>query len=634
MEKSSQATFKPVSFTDVTINDSFWKNKLTINRKQTIPYQYEQCKVTGRIDAFSLDWEPGMEPKPHVFWDSDVAKWIEAASYSLATHPDPALDDLLDEVIELIVSAQQPDGYLNVYFTIVEPEKRWTDLRDAHELYCAGHLIEAGVAHYQATNKRTLFDAICRYADYIDTVFGPEENKLKGYPGHQELELALVKLYRVTKNEKYLKLSQFFIEERGKQPHYFDQEQEKAKGIFDPFMSSLPDANAYNQSHVPVREQSRVVGHAVRALYMYAAMADLAGELGDESLLESCERLWKNLHLKNMYITGGIGSTRENEGFTHDYDLPNETAYAETCASIAVIFWNHRLLQIDCDGKYADEIERVLYNGVLGGISLDGKKFFYDNPLSSLGNVHRQEWFGCACCPPNIARLLASLGEYIYSQSEDEIVTHLYIQGSGNFNVKGQEVVLHQQTNYPWEGQNKLEVNLSEPQTFGLKLRIPGWCREATLEINGEQINIENQLDKGYVTITRKWSDADTIILNFPMPVERYYAHPNIKQNVNRVALQRGPILYCVESTDNIEKLELLALPKDIAFQATYDDRLLDGVVKIEGEALVIEDDSWGESLYEPNKPAMKQTAFTAVPYYAWDNREPGQMRVWIPEEC
>ncbi|MBM7587353.1 DUF1680 family protein [Bacillus pakistanensis] len=338
MNVLQQKKLKPLSFTNVVIDDAFWSPRIQVNREQTIPHQYVQCKETGRIDAFNLTWKHGMDYEPHIFWDSDVAKWIEAASYSLATHPDPELEKLVDDVISLIASAQHPDGYLNIYFTVVKPGERWTDLRDAHELYCAGHLIEAGVAHFEATKKRTLLDVVLRYADHIDSVFGIEEGKKRGYCGHQEIELALVKLYRVTGVKRYLELSQYFIDERGREPHYFILEKEVKTGFFHDFMNHLDNLKEYNQSHKPVREQSKVVGHSVRAMYMYSAMADLAGEIGDESLLKACERLWGHLHTKNMFITGGIGSTGKNEGFTYDYDLPNETSYAETCAAIGLVF--------------------------------------------------------------------------------------------------------------------------------------------------------------------------------------------------------------------------------------------------------------------------------------------------------
>jgi len=630
VKTKNSTLMKAIPFTNVKIEDQFWAPKLEINRTKTIPYEFKQCKETGRIDAFKLDWKPGIEPMPHYFWDSDVAKWIEAASYSLATNPDPELDALLDSVLELIASAQQPDGYLNVYFTVVEPERRWKDLRDAHELYCAGHLMEAGVAHFQATGKRNFLDVVCRYADYIDRVFGAEEGKLKGYPGHQEIELALVKLYRVTGEERYLRLSQFFIDERGKQPHYFELEKKESKGAAEDFMNTHKDKNAYNQSHLPVREQSKVVGHAVRALYMYCAMADLAGELNDPTLLEACERLWDNLHNKNMYITGGIGSTRNNEGFTFDYDLPNETAYAETCASVAVVFWNHRLLQLNCDGKYADSMERALYNGVLSGISLDGEKFFYANPLASLGDTHRSDWFGCACCPPNIARLLASLGEYIYSFTQNEVITHLYVKGSAEFEIDNTAVTLKQDTNYPWDGTVNINFEVERPVSFGLKLRIPGWCREARLYVNGEQQEI--QVNKGYVRIEKEWSNEDQVELFLSMPADRFYSNPNVRQNVNHVALQRGPLVYCLESVDNTENLNRIVLPKENEMEWVFDEQQLGGVVTLSGEAYLLNNEEWEGKLYNNAKPQQTPITITAVPYYAWDNREEGQMLVWINE--
>ena len=633
MNLLQQKMLKPVSFTNVVIDDAFWSPRIKVNREHTIPHQYQQSKETGRIEAFKLKWKPGMKDEPHIFWDSDVAKWLEAESYSLATHPDPELDRLVDEVITLIASAQQPDGYLNIYFTVVKPGERWTDLRDAHELYCAGHLIEAGVAHYEATKKRTLLDIVCRYADHIDSVFGLEEGKKRGYCGHQEIELALVKLYRKTDEKRYLKLSQYFIDERGQEPHYFTQEKVEGKGFFDEFIKHLDNIKEYNQSHKPVREQSKVVGHSVRAMYMYTAMADLAGEFGDESLLKACERLWNHLHTKNMFITGGIGSTGKNEGFTYDYDLPNETSYAETCAAIGLVYWNQRMLQLECDGKYADAMERALYNGVISGVSLDGKKFFYANPLASIGDRHRKEWFGCACCPPNLARLLASLGGYVYSQTTDDLVVHLYVQGEAKFDLHGQQIIFKQKTEYPWNGSISIKINLDKPDVFGVKLRIPDWCKRAKLKVNNEEIKITGKLEKGYVRIERKWKNNDSIELELYMPIERMYSHPNVRQNANHVAIQRGPIVYCLESIDNVDSLHKLSLTKEGILTSIYDETLLGGVVKIVGDAELADDLIWEDKLYTTDKPKNKPFQITAIPYYAWDNRESGQMRVWIQEE-
>ncbi len=457
---------------------------------------FNMCKESGRIDAYRLQWKPGMAKAPHQFWDSDVAKWIEAASYSLAVFPSPALDTLLDRVIALIASAQQRDGYLNPHYTVVEPDKRWTNLRHGHELYCAGHMIEAGVAHFQATGKSTLLNVVLQYADYIDTVFGTERGKRRGYCGHEEIELALIKLYRLTGNTRYLRLSQYFIEERGQSPCYFDTEE-------------APDhhrlGREYHQAHLPVREQTEVVGHAVRAMYLYSAMADLAYETQDETLLSACKHLWNHLQSKRMFITGGIGSSMYNEGFSSDYDLPNETAYAETCAGIGLVLWSHRMLQLECDAQYADVMERTLYNGVLSSVSQDGTTFFYVNPLASSGNIARQEWFDCACCPTNITRLLASLGQYIYAQNEQEVAVHLYVQSTVQLHIHGQQVTLRQETRYPWDEHVKLTLELEQPTSFAIRLRIPGWCSEPTLFVNNEPVDITAMSENGYVRLERTW---------------------------------------------------------------------------------------------------------------------------------
>lgn len=626
---------QPVEFSRVVIDDPFWSPRIEVNRERTIPHEYQQCKETGRIDAFRLDWKPGKEPKPHYFWDSDVAKWVEAASYTLATHPDPQLEALLDEVVELIAQAQQPDGYLNVYFTTVAPDKRWHNLGMWHELYCAGHLIEAAVAHYQATGKRRLLDVACRYADYIDSVFGPEPGKRDGCPGHQEIELALVRLYRLTGNERYLKLARFFLDQRGQKPSFFERELERLSpedgatnrrffivdGRFD---------SSYSQDHLPVREQNEVVGHAVRAMYMYCGMADVGVETGDESLIQACRRLWDNLTLRRMYITGGIGSTRANEGFTGDYDLPNDTAYAETCAAVGLVFWAHRMLQIDKDAKYTDVLERALYNGVISGISLDGQRFFYENPLESRGDHHRQEWFGCACCPPNIARLLASLGGYIYSQSENSAYVHLFISSSTSLSLESTELELKQTTEYPWKEDVEIDVNPAKPAVFDVYIRIPGWCRAPQVRVNGERHNLETSLVKGYVRIRREWRAGDQIHLHFPMPVETVEAHPAVRYNAGCVALQRGPIVYAIEQVDHGIPLHTVVLPRETQFRTKLNPDLLGGVVTIHADAYAIDASDWDGALYRFAPSRLRPIELTAIPYYAWDHREPGEMRVWI----
>jgi DUF1680 family protein len=629
-------TWQPVPVAAVAIDDAFWSSRLEINRERTIPFQYAQCKETGRIDALRLEWKPGAAPVPHIFWDSDVAKWIEAASYSLATHPDADLDAQVDEVIALLAAAQQPDGYLNTYFTVVKPGERWTDLRDAHELYCAGHLIEAGVAHFQATGKRSLLDVVCRYADHIDTVFGRDAGQKRGYCGHEEIELALIKLYRVTGETRYLRLAKYFIDERGRQPYYFDLEAASrgTPGYHEDHRShgSLRASREYNQAHLPVREQHEVVGHAVRAMYLYSAMADLAGETGDESLRVACRRLWDHLCAKRLYVTGGNGSAAQNEGFTADYDLPNESAYAETCAAIGLVFWAHRMAQLEGDGRYADVLERALYNGVLSGVSLDGTRFFYENPLASRGDVTRKEWFGVACCPPNVARLLASLGQYIYSIDESGVAVHLYIQGSAQVTLQGQPVTLRQETGYPWDGKVKLRVSPSQPAEFTVCLRLPGWCRDATLLVNGEQVNLGEHVSKGYARITRTWAHGDVVELDLPMPVQRVYAHPRVSADAGCVALQRGPLIYCLEEVDNPAALHRVSIDPEASIAAHRDAALLGGIVTLRGDGYVDDETGWDGMLYRHAAPTQTPASLTAIPYHMWDNRQSGQMRVWIRE--
>ncbi|MBE0698174.1 MAG: glycoside hydrolase family 127 protein, partial [Anaerolineaceae bacterium] len=434
---TTKRQLKPVPFTQVRFDDAFWAPRIETNRKVTLRHIYKKLQETGRISAFDLNFEREVpSPVVLIFGDSDPAKWIEAASYSLATHPDPELEEMVNQVTEKIISAQQPDGYLNTHFTHIQPEMRWKNLRDWHEMYCAGHMIEGAVAHFQATGQRRFLDALCRYADHIDNTFGPEEGKQRGYPGHPELELALVRLYHATGNQRYLDLASYMVEERGQvtpeHPHYFDVEA-IARGE-DP-RRFWARSYEYNQSHAPIREQEKVVGHAVRATYLFSAVADLADEKDDASLLEACNRLWDNLTNRRMYLTGGIGPSQQNEGFTSDYDLPDETAYAETCATIALVMWNLRLLQFAGERRFADVLERGLFNGLISGISLAGDRYLYENPLSTNGTRHRQEWFLCPCCPPNLSRTVASVGKFLYSTSAGAIWTHLFAGSTAQMDV-------------------------------------------------------------------------------------------------------------------------------------------------------------------------------------------------------
>jgi len=616
---------RSLSLPDVRIKDAFWAPRLETNRRKTIPHEYEQCKKTGRIDALRLKWKPAHGNPPHIFWDSDIAKWLEAASYCLAARRNARLEKLVDGVVELLARAQQPDGYLNGHFTVVQPEKRWTNLRDRHELYCAGHLMEAAVAHYQATGKRALLDVMCRYADHINSVFGPR--KKRGYPGHEEIELALVKLFRATGRKRYLKLSKFFIDERGKQPHYYDKEA-KARG--EEPAAYWPRSYDYCQAHLPVREQTEAVGHSVRAMYLYSGMADVAAETGDESLLAACRRLWQSAALRRMYITGGVGSAHDGERFTGDYHLPNETAYAETCAAIGLVFFAHRMLQIEADARYADVMERALYNGVLSGVSLDGKKFFYVNPLASPGAHHRQEWFGCACCPPNLARLLASLGLYIYSAAERAAYVHLYVGGRARAELAGQRVTIAQETSYPWDGDVKMAIGLKEPTAFALMLRIPGWCGKHRIKVNGRPAAAP--VAKGYARIRRQWSNGDRVELSLAMPVERIVAHPGVAEDAGRVALQRGPIVYCLEQCDHAADVRSIALPERAKLKARWDKKLLGGTMVIEGTGVAPSTSGWKDKLYRPARATKtKAVRIEAIPSCLWDNRAPGAMTVWLP---
>lgn len=627
----------------------FWGKRLVQVRETVLPYQWKALNdgVPGAPKSHAMEnlrIAAGLsrgEFYGWVFQDSDVAKWLEAASYCLEVQPDANLKALVDEVTEVIAKAQQPDGYINSYFTIKEPRMRWRNLRDNHELYCAGHLIEAGVAHYLATGERRLLDVVCRLADHIHTIFGPESGKRRGYCGHPEIELALVKLYEVTKDIRYLNLSKFFVDERGKKPLYFELEAQE-RGEENPrWPFWTPE---YCQAHLPVRAQKEAVGHAVRAMYLYSAMADLARLTHDGELLQACRALWDNVINRRMYITGGVGSDVHGEAFTFDYDLPNDRAYAETCASIGLVFWAYRMFLLDPDCQYIDVLERALYNGVLSGISLDGTKYFYTNPLEvwpkacqkryDLRHVlyQRQPWFDCACCPPNIARLLASIARYIYAYSEEAIYVNLFAASEATFPMPGGSVTLIQETEYPWDGAISIVVRVKEPLFFTLAVRVPGWCRDPAVRLNGEELDLKSMVKKGYVRIQRQWRDGDTLQLTFPMTIERVRAHPEVRACAGKVAVMRGPLVYCLEEVDNGPNLVQILLPKDVELAVAGIDPALDGAVVLEGPALRINDLGWGDALYSWGKISLKPTRIRLIPYYAWANRAAGEMTVWIRE--
>ena len=626
----------PVAFTEVELTDRLWAPRQRAVRERTVPFLYGQMAKIGTIEALDVTKPPGPLAFPYrknntstsvMYWDSDIAKWIETASYTLATHPDPALGALIDDVVARIARAQEPDGYFNSFFQRREPAKKWSNLRDWHELYCIGHMIEAAVAHNQATGKTNLLDIVRRQVDLVAKLFGPNEGQKRGYCGHEEIELALVRLYRLTGERRYLDLASYFIDERGRPPHYFDIEA-RVRGA-DP-ADYWYTTYHYNQSHVPVREQDRVVGHAVRAMYLYCAMADLAAEKEDAALLEACRLLWRDLNGKRLYVTGGLGPSEHNEGFTTDYDLPNETAYAETCASVGLVFWAHRMALLEGDGRYGDVLEQALYNNSLSGLSLDGERFFYDNPLASRGGHHRWTWHRCPCCPPNIARLIASLGSYVYSTAPGELTAHLYVQSNAHVQVDGVKVAVRQTSNYPWDGAIAFAIDPETAAEFTLRLRIPGWCRSAELAVNGQKIDVKAAAERGYAAIRRHWQRGDKVTLDFAMPVERIYAHPDVQADQGRVALKRGPIVYCVEAVDTSAPPHLLRLPRDSAIVAKLEPDLLGGVATLSGTALAIRPAD--ESLYRTQPWPTEGVPFKAVPYPVWDHREPGEMVVWLPE--
>jgi uncharacterized protein len=608
---------RPVPFHHVAVEDGFWAPRQATNRVASIPVNLENLEKAGNIRNLELAAIGAREGYTGpVFMDSDIYKALEAAAYSLATHPDPVLEEQLELIIATLAAAQQSDGYLNSYYTVVEPDRRWTNLRDNHELYCAGHLFEAAVAHYQVTGRRTFLEVAIRLADNIDTVFGP--GKRMGYPGHPEIELALVKLWQVTGEQRYFELARFFVENRGLR--VFAEEHGTPLDRYD---------GSYWQDDVPITEHRNIKGHAVRAAYLLSGATDVAAETGDGALLRMIHRVWRNTAERNTYVTGGIGPSAHNEGFTEDYDLPNATAYQETCASVALAQWNHRLALLYGDARYADVVERALYNGVLAGVSLDGTRFFYVNPLESRGSHRRSEWFGCACCPPNVARTVASVGGYAYAESDNALWVNLYIQGMAKARVSGQPVRLRVATAYPWDGRVELRPGLDEPASFELRLRIPGWCQHPTVAVNGERVR-QPKIDRGYLVLNRTWRDGDLVVLDLPMEVRRVMAHPRVRANTGRVAFERGPVVYCFEEGDQASSLGGVYVPASAGFHPELRPGLLGGVVVLEGVGERLPAVDWRRRLYQA-APAAERVALRAVPYAVWANREAMPMQVWMP---
>lgn len=642
---------KEIGESQVKIADPFWSQLQEKVINVVIPFQEKVLndEVPGvekshAIENFRI--AAGLSQGEFygmVFQDSDVAKWLEGVAYSLAVRPDPDLEARADGIIEIIEKAQQPDGYLDTYFIIKEPEHRWQNLHECHELYCAGHMMEAAAAYYRVTGKDRLLHVAERLADHIISRFGPEEEKEHGFPGHQEVEIGLLKLYHVTGKEKYKDMARYFLEERGKNPDYFYEEKVKRGWQHWGQYSTEQLDVSYNQAHQTIYEQKEAVGHAVRALYMYTAMADLAGTDGDDRLFLACRTLWDNIVDQKLYITGGIGGDSEGEAFAGNYELPNDMAYAETCASIAMIFFAHHMLEMDMDGAYADIIEKELYNSTISGMQLDGKQYFYVNPLECepgvsgklFGYRHalpaRPGWYACACCPPNLIRLITSLGKYCFSEGDSAIYSHLMI---------GQKAELRKaditvETSYPWEGKAEYTIVPKTEEEFTLAIHIPHYVDtaggEACLEVNDEPMDLPKLMEKGYAYITRKWKEGDRVSIHFPMKVRKVYANQHVREDAGCVALLRGPIVYCLEGADNGEMLQSLRIPKELKAEAyTCKEGILSGntLLKIEGFRMV-----GGRELYSEKPPVKERAVLTAIPYYTWANRGENQMRVWIQEE-
>jgi uncharacterized protein len=643
-----------------TIDGGFWHRYKVLVRDTVIPYQWKAMndEIPGAPKSHSVEnfrIAAGVTRGAYegmVFQDSDLAKWLEAAGNVLAEDPSGSvsLRAWVEEAVNLIAQAQQPDGYVNTYFTVKDPDGRWKNLREAHELYCAGHLIEAGVSLHRGTGDRKILEVARRLADHIESRFGTDPSKVPGYCGHEEIELALVKLARLTGEQRYMRLALYFVDQRGRVPSYFETES-SAPG-FSPIwgIKSL----AYCQAHQPVREQKEAVGHAVRAMYLYTAMADLALETGDRSLTEACDRLWENVTGRKMYITGSIGASAHLESFGAEFDLPNDTAYAETCAAIGLFLFSSRMVRLHHEAKYADVMERTLFNGILSGLGLDGRSYFYVNPLEVVPAVcdqngsyrhvkyRRQPWYGCACCPPNIARTLSSLGDHACHLGAGTLYVDLFQEGTIAASVNGHELPIRVSTRYPWDGAVRLELQGDSDGDLALALRIPSWSRSHSLTLNGAAVAGAVGAD-GYRTVNRRWSAGDVLALDLPMAVERVHADPRVRAAYGKAAIQRGPLVYCLEEVDNGTGLSTVRLPPDAALEAVERPDLLGGMVTIRGKGV---QGSGGakaagaggsRSLYFRDPPAGSSSHPVAaplvfIPYFAWANRAPGEMTVWVRE--
>ena len=633
---------KKISLKNVQITDGFWKPMQDLIIDTVIPYQEKilNDEIPGVEKSHALAnfrIAAGLEKGEFygmVFQDSDVAKWLEGVAYSLVVHPDAELEKRADEVIDTIEKAQQSDGYLNTYFTIKEPEHRWQNLQECHELYCAGHMMEAAVAYYDATGKDKLLKVMERMADHIDRRFGPD--KITGIPGHQEVEIGLMRLYHTTGEERYCKLAEYFINERGKNPNFFYEESQKRGWTH---FGIDPKDTVYNQSFATVYDQKEAVGHSVRAVYMYTAMADIAGTTGDERLYQACSDLWKNMTEKRMYLTAGIGSTGELEAFTKDYDLPNDMVYAETCASIGLIFFAKQMLELEADGKYADVMERAFYNGTISGMQADGKRFFYVNPLEVNPGIsgvvpgykhvlpERPGWYACACCPPNLVRLITSLGKYVWDETDTTIYSHMFVGQNAELEKADIEV----ESSYPWEGKVTYHLHSKDEGEYTLAIHIPGYLKEICVKVNGELVNWKKQMKNGYLYLTRKWGESQ-VELTFDLEVRKVYANKNVREDAGKTALMRGPFVYCFEGVDNGNDLQAMCISSDMQAETFVGETgvLKDKIcVRVQG----YEDQRESDTLYSEEKPDYQPRELTAIPYYLWGNRGINQMRVWMLEK-
>jgi len=614
----------PVNFSKVTITDPFWTERMETVATSTINacVLYTENK-TARIRNFENAAKRSGKHEGIYYDDSDVYKAIEAIAYSLKTHPNEALEKNTDQWIDKIAAAQLPDGYLNTYYTLNGISNRWTDM-EKHEDYCAGHLVEAGIAYYNTTGKDELLNVAIRLIDHIDSTF--RKSNRNWVSGHQEIELALMRLYHHTQQRKYLELAEWFLEQRG---HGY------GKGVI---WDQWNDPE-YCQDKMPLKQQTEITGHAVRAMYMYTGAADVAAVTNDVGYVNAMNTIWEDVVYRNMYVTGGIGAQGRNEGFGADYDLPNELAYCETCASVGMVFWNQRMHMLTGNSKFMDILERSLYNAALDGLSLSGDRFFYGNPLASKGNHQRREWFGTACCPANIARLVASLGNYIYSYNQNSVWINLYIGSEAVVPFQNQLMGLAMQTNYPWQGKTVITITDAPKKQVSIKLRIPGWLNEAApgnlyhytntaagnllVFVNGKQVNYREE--NGYAVITRTWKKGDNIQLEIPMTVRTIASRAELKQNDQRIALQYGPMIYCVEGKDNDDKAWNFIVPGDTEFEVNYEQDLLGGVNTISFNAMVMTPTDDGKTIATVSKPVK------AIPYFSWNNRGSSEMQVWLP---